>query len=52
MAARLTNKTVAPPVPLPPEGGGGTQSAPPVLPLLPLGEERVGVRRGNPGRTA
>ena len=35
-----------PPVPLPPEGGGGTQAAPAFSPSPPLGEERAGVRRG------
>ena len=31
------------------KGGEGTQAAPPVPPLLPLGEERAGVRGGIPG---
>ena len=34
-----------PPVPLLP-GGGGTNAVPPLLPLLPRGEERAGVRWG------
>ena len=35
--------------PSPLKGGGGTLSAPSVLPLLPSGEERAGVRRRSLG---
>ena len=43
------NDTHLPLSPSPLKGGGGTQAAPPVLPLLPSGEERAGERRGIPG---
>ena len=36
----MTNKLALMPLtPSPLQGGGGTQTAPPVLPLLPVGEE-------------
>ena len=42
------NESPPPPVPLPPECGGGTQAAPAESPSPPLGAERAGVSWGIP----